>query len=265
MHEPISKYRNYAERIIKYNELMKENDNMEQSKVRGFEVIKDEMRKYPNVKIVLPKRGSSKSAGYDITTPVDIIIPPYGISDAIQTDIKAYMLDDEVLEIVPRSSIGFKKGLMLINTVGIIDSDYYSNKTNDGNIGFKLKNLTDKTVEIKAGERVLQGIFKKYLVTDDDDCETERTGGIGSTNKKDDSKFKVGDKVRIKSRVELRNTYYDEYCYDITSNMLKYGGRYAKIIEVIPVEKCTNPQNREYKLDIDRGEWYWYDNLLETE
>ena len=150
-------------------------------KVRGFEVISDEFRKHPNIEIKLPKRGSSKSAGYDICTPVDIIIPPNGISDAIQTDIKAYMLDDEYLEIVPRSSIGFKKGLMLINTCGIIDSDYYNNVDNDGNIGFKFKNLTNETVEIKAGERILQGIFKKYLTIDDDNCDVIRTGGVGSS------------------------------------------------------------------------------------
>ena len=148
---------------------------------RGFRVVKDEFRKHPDVEIQLPKRGSKGSAGYDICTPVDIVIPPYGISEAIQTDIKAYMLDDEVLEIYPRSSIGFKKGLMLINTVGIIDSDYFSNPDNDGNIGFKFKNLTDKEVVIEAGTRILQGIFKKYLVVDDDDTDTERVGGIGST------------------------------------------------------------------------------------
>lgn len=149
---------------------------------RGFEIVKHEYRKHPNVDIKSPQRGSKYSAGYDIYTPVDIIIPPYGISDAIQTDIKAYMLEDEFLEIVPRSSIGFKKGLMLINTVGIIDSDYYENPDNDGNIGFKLKNLTDKEVTIQAGERIMQGIFTKYLVTDDDISNKDRLGGIGSTN-----------------------------------------------------------------------------------
>lgn len=150
-------------------------------KARGFEIVSDEFRKHPNVDIQLPKRGSSKSAGYDICTPVDIIIPPNGISDAIQTDIKAYMLDNEYLKIVPRSSLGFKKGLMLINTIAIIDSDFYENPENDGNIGFKLKNLTNETVEIKAGERIMQGIFQEYLITDDDDCDKERVGGVGST------------------------------------------------------------------------------------
>lgn len=124
-------------------------------KTRGFEVVDDKHRKHLNVDIQIPKRGTKNSAGYDICTPVKIIIPAGGISEAIQTDIKAYMLEDEVLEIYPRSSLGFKKGLMLINTVGIIDSDYYSNKDNDGNIGFKLKNLTDKEVIIEAGEKIM--------------------------------------------------------------------------------------------------------------
>ena len=152
-------------------------------KIRGFEIVDDKFRKSPDIDIKLPQRGSKKSAGYDFCTPVDIIIPPNGVSDTIQTDIKVYMLDDEVLEIYPRSSLGFKKGLMLTNTVGIIDSDYYNNPSNDGNIGFKLKNLTDKEVIIKAGERVMQGIFKKYLITDNDNVTSIRTGGIGSTGK----------------------------------------------------------------------------------
>lgn len=152
---------------------------------RGFKVVADGMRKFPNESIELPIRGTSKSAGYDMRTPIDIIIPPHGESKAIATDIKAYMQDDEVLEIHVRSSLGFKKGLMLMNTTGIIDSDYFENIDNDGNIHFKLKNLTDKEVIIEKGERVVQGIFKKYLVADNDTCISyERTGGIGHTNNK---------------------------------------------------------------------------------
>ena len=151
-------------------------------KIRGFEIVKDEFRKHKCVDIQKPSRGSIYSAGYDIRTPVDIIIPPNGISEVIQTDIKAYMLEDEVLTIVPRSSTGFNKCLMLINTIGVIDKDYYNNPDNDGNIGFKLKNLTNKEVSIKSGERIIQGIFTKYLTSDDDNCERDRVGGIGSTN-----------------------------------------------------------------------------------
>ena len=91
---------------------------------RGVKVVKDECRKHPEVEIKLPKRGTKNSAGYDICTPVDILIPAHGFSEPIQTDIKAYMGEDEVWKLYPRSSIGFKKKLMLVNTTGIIDSDY---------------------------------------------------------------------------------------------------------------------------------------------
>lgn len=153
--------------------------------IRGFEIVSDEHRKYPNMNIVMPQRGTSKSAGYDFCTPVDIVIPPRGKSDVIFTDVKAYMLPDEVLTTHVRSSIGMKRGLVLANTTGIIDSDYYSNPDNDGNIGFMLRNLTDEEVVIKAGERVIQGIFIKYLVVDNDSPKSEeRLGGVGSTGRK---------------------------------------------------------------------------------
>ena len=150
---------------------------------RGFKVVKDECRKHLEVEIKLPKRGTKNSAGYDICTPVDILIPAHGFSEPIQTDIKTYMGEDEVLKIYPRSSIGFKKKLMLVNTTGIIDSDYYENPDNDGNIGFAFYNMSDVDVLIKAGERVLQGIFTKYLITEDDNADEVRTGGTGSTGK----------------------------------------------------------------------------------
>lgn len=152
---------------------------------RGFKLVEDQHRKYPECSIVLPQRGTTGSAGYDICTPVDIVVPPRGSSKTIFTDIKAYMGLDEVLSVYVRSSIGMKRGLVLANTTGIIDSDYYSNPDNDGNIGFMLRNLTDQEVVIKAGERVVQGIFMKYLTVDDDTPKSEeRLGGVGSTGKK---------------------------------------------------------------------------------
>lgn len=153
--------------------------------VRGFELVEKEHRKHPECDIIMPQRGTSKSAGYDFCTPVDIVIPARGNSKVIFTDIKSYMLPDEVLCTHVRSSIGMKRGLVLANTTGIIDSDYYSNPDNDGNIGFMLRNLTDEEVIIKAGERVIQGIFSKYLVADEDCPKSEeRLGGVGSTGRK---------------------------------------------------------------------------------
>lgn len=153
-------------------------------KTRGFEVVSDEFRKFPSEEIVEPQRGTTDSAGYDIRTPQKLVIAPHSYSDLVFTDVKAYMQSDEVLIVHVRSSIGMKKGLTLANCTGVIDSDYYSNEDTGGNIGFKLYNSTDETVTIEKGERVLQGIFMNYLTTDlDRPMNSERKGGIGSTNK----------------------------------------------------------------------------------
>ena len=91
------------------------------------------------------------------------------------------MAGDEFLACHIRSSLGIKKGISLTNTTGIIDSDYYSNRDNDGNICFQLKNNSDKTVIIEKGDKVFQGIFQKYLIADNDKNNLLRKGGIGST------------------------------------------------------------------------------------
>ena len=152
------------------------------TKVRGFEVVKDEARKTEG-NVMLPKRSTSGSAGYDFYIPYDVIIPPHGCSEIIPTDVKAYMQDGEVLLLYVRSSVGIKKGLVLANGTGVIDKDYYSNPDNDGNIGVALRNETDTEVFLKSGERIMQGVFVNYLVADDDDIKEVRDGGFGSTNK----------------------------------------------------------------------------------
>jgi len=162
-------------------------------KIRGFSIVSEAHRQHKqNVKvgnkvitvhhdIDLPVRADERSAGYDFYCPIDIMLHP-GEKKIIFTDVKAYMLPDEVLSIYPRSSMGIKKGLMLSNTVGVIDSSYYENESNDGNIGLPLLNTSGKGLVIKAGERVAQGIFTKYLVADQDNTLSDtRTGGIGSS------------------------------------------------------------------------------------
>ena len=150
---------------------------------RGFEVVSDGFRKYPEIDIQLPKRGDSRSGGYDFYAPCDITLQP-NEKVLLFSDVKAYMQDDEVLMLYVRSSIGIKKGLVLSNGTGIIDSSYYNNPSNDGNIGIALHNTTDKVVELKQGERVIQGIFMNYLVADEDYVIHEnRVGGIGSSNR----------------------------------------------------------------------------------
>ena len=146
--------------------------------MRYFEVVKDEFRKNEG-EIKLPTRGSKNSAGYDFYSPIDVVIQPNEMV-MIWTDCKAHMYYDNALIIIPRSSMG-KHPIMISNTVGLIDSDYYGNESTDGNIGFRLFNLGTTPYEIKAGDRIGQGIFIKYGTVKDDNTSTERKGGFGST------------------------------------------------------------------------------------
>ena len=136
--------------------------------------------------IILPKRSTKNSAGYDFYSLYDITIKP-NERVVIPTGIKAMMNKNEFLGIYIRSSLGFKYNIRMCNQVGIIDADYYNNKDNEGHIFVCLQNESDKEVVIKKGDRFVQGIFMSYLITDDDSATDTRNGGIGSTNEGDDN------------------------------------------------------------------------------
>lgn len=132
---------------------------------------------------MLPLRGTKYSAGYDFFAIKDYVIKPNEILK-IPTGCKAKFESDEMLMLVVRSSVGFKYNVRLTNQVGIIESDYYNNPDNEGHMWFCLQNHGDKDFIINKGDAYAQGIFVKYLTTDDDNVNKIRTGGIGSTNKK---------------------------------------------------------------------------------
>lgn len=136
--------------------------------------------------IILPKRSTLNSAGYDFYSIISFTLSP-GERRVIPTGIKASMDSNEFLSIYIRSSLGFKWNIRMCNQVGIIDADYYNNSENEGHIFVCLMNEGDKVLEIKKGDRIVQGIFMPFLITDDDKTTDIRMGGIGSTNKGDDN------------------------------------------------------------------------------
>ena len=147
-------------------------------KTRGFEICKG----YED-KATLPKRADNGSCGYDfhIISNDDTYIHP-NETVKFETGVKAYMPQDEYLAVHVRSSVGIKKNIVLSNVTGIIDSSFYNNPTNEGNICIALTNIGDKVQVIEPNARVAQGIFMKYLVADKDEAVNEkRTSGIGST------------------------------------------------------------------------------------
>ena len=149
---------------------------------RGFEIAKG----FEDKGINLPVRKTKYSAGYDVEAAEDIIIQSFkkgAKPTLIKTGIKAYMQENEYLMLANRSSNPGKKGLILANSVGIIDKDYYENPDNDGHIMFAFFNVKDQDVEIKKGDCIGQAIFMPFLIADGDMAEGLRTGGFGSTNK----------------------------------------------------------------------------------
>ncbi|MGM9904158.1 dUTP pyrophosphatase [Enterococcus sp. 10A9_DIV0425] len=174
-------------------------------KKRGFEIV----TKYMDQQLRLPQRATHHAAGYDFEAAEDVVIPSIwkagfkqglaAVTDAmakdalsgeekkikpvlVPTGIKAYMGEDEFLQLANRSSNPLKRFLILTNGVGVIDSDYYNNEANEGHIMFQFTNFGFKDVVIKKGERIGQGIFLPFLKADQDQTERTRQGGFGSSN-----------------------------------------------------------------------------------
>ncbi|WP_368250444.1 dUTP diphosphatase [Enterococcus sp. 2201sp1_2201st1_B8_2201SCRN_220225] len=172
-------------------------------KKRGFEVVTT----FQDKNIQLPVRATRQAAGYDFEAAADMVIPSIwhsGLLPVIKgllkktetetvqkhlkpvlvpTGIKAYMGEEEFLQLCNRSSNPLKRFLVLTNGVGVIDSDYYNNPDNEGHIMFQFTNFGPFDVTIKKGERIGQGIFLPFLKADQDRSTTKRTGGFGSSGK----------------------------------------------------------------------------------
>lgn len=151
----------------------------------NFESFDDKELKeiYDNIK--LPKRATAKSAGYDFYAPfyfeVGHHLSMYN-AVVIPTGIKVCLDDDKVLMLAPRSGLGFKRGVELANTIGVIDADYYNNADNEGHIMAKIQTKCEwDDAKINAGDAYMQGIIISYYTVENDCSDSERKGGLGST------------------------------------------------------------------------------------
>ena len=165
------------ERMAKFLKVSEENFI---SSLDGFS--KEEAKKiYEDIK--LPLRATKYSAGYDFYAPFDFTLKP-GETIKIPTGIRAKMREDYALFLLPRSGLGFKYRLQLNNTIGLIDADYFYSD-NEGHIFAKITNDSNegKIISVKKGEAFIQGVFLSYGITEDDEVNSIRNGGFGSTSK----------------------------------------------------------------------------------
>ena len=149
-----------------------------------FKYVEEPHNKFNRDEVLLPIRMTGHSAGYDMYSNEEKILEP-GQQHLFWTDVKVYLNNNEFLMLLPRSSIGIKYNLMLANTVGIIDSDYYENPDNDGNIGICLYNYGNKAVKVEKGMRIAQAIPMNYIDYTEGIGEhgIKRYGGFGSTGR----------------------------------------------------------------------------------
>lgn len=131
--------------------------------------------------IELPVRATKYSAGHDIKIPFKKSVQA-GCVLKIPTGIRCKMREDNVMFIFPRSSLGIKKGMVITNTVPVIDADYYNAK-NEGHIFICIKNNGGELLVLNQNDAITQAVFVPFGVADDGEITTERTGGIGSTSK----------------------------------------------------------------------------------
>lgn len=152
----------------------------------GFTTFKDMDVEEVYHSLKLPSRATKKSAGYDFYAPYDFTLAP-GDTIKLATGIKVHLEDDKFLFCAPRSGHGFKARIQLDNTVGIIDADYIESD-NEGHIHVKLTNdsRTGKHIKVNRGDGMMQAIILRYFITEDDCSDSQRNGGFGSTDIKEE-------------------------------------------------------------------------------
>ena len=145
--------------------------------LKVFPVSTEEDGKALYQKIKLPERATKGSAGYDFFMPRETRFLPHQ-GKFFPTGIRAIMPQECVLLLLPKSGLGCKYGMRLLNTVGVVDSDY-SHSDNEGHIMAGVE--VSRELSLVSGEKFMQGIFVPYLVAEDDNADGDRNGGFGST------------------------------------------------------------------------------------
>ncbi len=130
----------------------------------------------------IPKRSTKESAGYDFEAIFDFTLKS-GETKKIPLGVKIHMNSGDVMFLLVRSSQGFKYNVRMCNQVGVFESDYCDNPTNEGHAWIRLQNHGEKDYVVHAGDKICQAIFTKFLTVDDEEeIQNERMGGIGSTD-----------------------------------------------------------------------------------
>ena len=108
------------------------------------------------------------------------------VNNSTKVDLESFKLSAS--DLTAAQSLVDTYGVMLANTVGVIDADYYDNTNNEGHIWVKLTYPQQASISIdpfvvKAGDAICQAIIVPYFTVEDDAATAERVGGFGSTSR----------------------------------------------------------------------------------
>jgi dUTP pyrophosphatase len=133
-----------------------------------------------NDRVSLPTYQTAGSAGFDLAASEPVSVPP-GAVVLVPTGLVIEVPEGHFLGVFARSSTPLKRGLMVANGVGIVDSDYCGPRDE---IKIEVYNFTPATVEIAAGDRLAQGLILPFVRADWQEQDTagrSSRGGFGST------------------------------------------------------------------------------------
>jgi len=135
-------------------------------------------RLHPSV--ALPKYASDGAAGFDLAANADITVQPGEVA-LVPTGLVIEVPAGHFLGIFARSSTPLKRGLMVANGVGVVDSDYCGPADE---IKIEVLNFTQAPVTIRRGDRLAQGVILSCVRAEwEEESEVGRPtrGGFGAT------------------------------------------------------------------------------------
>jgi dUTP pyrophosphatase len=126
-----------------------------------------------------PKYATEGASGIDLISYEDYYLKTKEIK-LVQTGLSVEIPLGYEMQIRPRSGLALKKGIIILNTPGTVDSDYR------GEIGVILINHSNENHFIAKGDRIAQAVINKIeraiLIEVDRLSDSHRgSGGFGST------------------------------------------------------------------------------------
>ena len=132
--------------------------------------------------VPMPAYATEGAAAFDLAASADVVVPPHAIA-LVPTGLVVAVPAGHFLAILARSSTPLKRGLMVANGMGVVDSDYCGPADE---VKIQVINVTDLPVRVAAGDRLAQGmVLAAPRVTFEEVAATGKAsrGGFGSTGR----------------------------------------------------------------------------------